>query len=153
MGTIKGLLAGIELVLTSGVQYTLVLLTRFDLVFRLPVYPRIRLDALNVVTTFVPDEHTFNITMVDDNLHVMPLGFLRAFRDIIEEMAPTAWSWECLLSAFEERFPVHLMFNEPERHVSQLTFFRLHRVFNSKFGTAQPTTRRSTFPLSSPPVL
>lgn len=109
-----------SLCLRSGIPYTQVVLTRFDLAPRIPLRSHVLLpNAFNVVSTLEREE------LICDNLYVMPHSLLRAFNRIVRQTVHVCS--HKLRARLEARAPLHFIRDE-RRCVSRLSFYGLHRT-------------------------
>ena len=133
------LLAGVRLCIEAarrGVSYSMVVITRFDLLFSQPIFPTLRTDSLNVVS------HLERPNLIDDNFYAMPLSMLPSFAEIVRDHSALYASHKAYLEQFRKRqLQLHIM-HEERRQIEDLTFFCVVRISNFSFQANGTSTRR-----------
>jgi len=110
----------IDLCLNSNINYDIVIITRFDLLFK------VKFD------TIVIDYSTINIVSqlegaaIDDNLYILPFNKLKVLQNIIlhNKRSNLHWIKNALMHNFRK---INYLYNEPGKIVKNLNFYTIVR--------------------------
>ena len=111
----------LEMCLDSKIDYDLVLLTRFDLIFNDNFNEsNIKLDKFNIVSELEQRG------VICDNFYLFPFKYLREFLEIAKDFRTTLKGYHVMRGAIEKRLntKINMIKNEKKR-VEDLTFYKI----------------------------
>jgi len=111
----------LEMCLDSKIDYDLVLLTRFDLIFNDNFNEsNIKLDKFNMVSEL---EHR---DVICDNFYLFPFKYLREFLEIAKDFRTTLKGYHMMRGAIEKRLNTKINMIKNERKIiTDLTFYEI----------------------------
>jgi len=111
----------LEMCLDSKIDYDLVLLTRFDLIFNDNFNEsNIKLDKFNIVSELEQRG------VICDNFYLFPFKYLREFLEIAKDFRTTLRGYHMMKGAIEKRLNTKINMIKSERKViTDLTFYKI----------------------------
>lgn len=121
----KKLINVIELCLSNMVNYDLVLITRFDLLFQIDFEKsNINLNKFNLVSTLERDN------LICDNFYLFPFRNLKQFYEITKKNINKSFHFiKDDIEKIDNKEFVNYIFNEKNRFIHQLSFYKIIRNY------------------------
>jgi len=116
----KKLESGIDLCIDRGIEYDLVLITRFDLLFQKDfVDSNIQLDKINIVSVLDSPN------LICDNFYLFPYKYLKDFKKVIRKCAKIN---HCnIKNDLEKIAPINYILND-NCDISELSFYKIAKT-------------------------
>ena len=116
----------LEMCLDSKIDYDLVLLTRFDLIFNDNFNEsNIELDKFNIVSE-LESKH-----VICDNFYLVPFKYLREFLEIAKDYRTTLKGYHVMRGSIEKRLNTEInMIKNEKKPVLDLTFYKISYLQN-----------------------
>jgi len=116
----------LEMCLDSKIDYDLVLLTRFDLIFNDNFNEsNIKLDKFNIVSE-LESKH-----FICDNFYLFPFKYLREFLEIAKDYRTTLKGYHVMRGSIEKRLNTEInMIKNEKKPVLDLTFYKISYLQN-----------------------
>ena len=131
----------IEMCLNSGIEYDLVILTRFDLFFKNKLQDNdIDPSVFNAVSTLENKEH------MCDNFYIFPFKFLQNFLSIVDENLHKLKHFHFIMNDIKQFSDIRFICDE-NKHINTLSFYNFVRITppntkSRKFNKKQPVKNR-----------